>query len=177
MMTNDDAENLTKPNIRSVEDLADWPPETVKETAPDGLLRPVRELGKIFSDIAIRGRQEFKDTLGGSFVTNTRREFLEPIKKGSTHCTALFDAVTLNQSSAVSDFDLRRWRRFISPLAALIKKPAVLSPSSFTFSISSKSSRGSQTEKWRGTDCLFYPLPLLVLLYLGGVQYTQENCS
>ena len=35
MMTNDDAENLTKPNIRSVEDLADWPPETVKETAPD----------------------------------------------------------------------------------------------------------------------------------------------
>ncbi|TKJ94581.1 host cell division inhibitor Icd-like protein [Erwinia persicina] len=159
MMTNDDAENLTKPNIRSVEDLADWPPETVKETALDGLLRPVHELGEGFSGIAIRGRQEFKDTLRGSFVTNTRGEFLESIKKGSTHCTALFDAVTLNQSSAMSDFDLRRWRRFISPLAAAIKKPAVLSPSSFIFSISSKSSRGSLTETCR--ERLFF-LPVAI---------------
>lgn len=85
MMTNDDAENLTKPNIRSVEDLADWPPETVKETALDGLLRPVHELGEGFSFIAIRGRQEFKDTLRGSFRRSTRvreGEFSESIKKG-----------------------------------------------------------------------------------------------
>lgn len=85
MMTNDDAENLTKPNIRSVEDLADWPPETVKETALDGLLRPVHELGEGFSVIAIRGRQEFKDTLRGSFRRSTRvreGEFSESIKKG-----------------------------------------------------------------------------------------------
>ena len=88
MMTNDDAENLTKPNIRSVEDLAYWPPETVKETALDGLLRPVHELGEGFSFIAIRGRQEFKDTLRGSFRRSTRvreGEFLESIKKGSTY--------------------------------------------------------------------------------------------
>ncbi|EPL7088927.1 host cell division inhibitor Icd-like protein [Enterobacter hormaechei] len=88
MMTNDDAENLTKPNIRSVEDLADWPPETVKKTALDGLLRPVHELGEGFSFIAIRGRQEFKDTLRGSFRRSTRAregEFLESIKKGSTY--------------------------------------------------------------------------------------------
>ena len=88
MMINDDAENLTKPNIRSVEDLADWPPETVKKTALDGLLRPVHELGEGFSFIAIRGRQEFKDTLRGSFRRSTRvreGEFLESIKKGSTY--------------------------------------------------------------------------------------------
>lgn len=38
-----------------------------------------------------------------------------------------------------------RWRRLISPLAAVMRKPAVLSPSFFTESISSSTSCGTRT--------------------------------
>ncbi|TGB90863.1 hypothetical protein CRG94_19475 [Escherichia sp. E3356] len=47
-------------------------------------------------------------------------------------------------SFIVSSF-LRRWRRFISPFAAVTKKPAVLSPVSFNCSISSITSWGILT--------------------------------
>ncbi|MHB2470726.1 host cell division inhibitor Icd-like protein [Klebsiella pneumoniae] len=52
-----------------------------------------------------------------------------------------------------------RCRRLISPFAAVIRNPAVLSPSSFSFSISSKSSRGSLTESCR--ERLFF-LPVAI---------------
>ncbi|EBQ9002508.1 hypothetical protein DK757_14730 [Salmonella enterica subsp. enterica serovar Blockley] len=54
---------------------------------------------------------------------------------------------------------LRRWRRLISPLAAVTRKPAVLSPSSFTCSISAKSSSGSLTDTCN--DLLFF-LPVAI---------------
>ncbi|RYM58075.1 hypothetical protein BSR03_23145 [Serratia proteamaculans] len=63
------------------------------------------------------------------------------------------------QLSGVSGFAFRRCRRLISPLAATIKKPAMLSPSSFNLSISSKSSRGSLTETCR--ERLFF-LPVAI---------------
>lgn len=53
----------------------------------------------------------------------------------------------------------RRWRRLISPLAAVTRKPAVLSPSSLTCSISSKSSSGSLTDTC--SDLLFF-LPVAI---------------
>jgi len=52
-----------------------------------------------------------------------------------------------------------RWRRLISPLAAVTKKPAVLSPSSLTCSINSRSSSGSLTETCK--DLLFF-LPVAI---------------
>lgn len=55
--------------------------------------------------------------------------------------------------------DFLRCRRLISPFAAVIRNPAVLSPSSFSFSISSKSSRGSLTESCR--ERLFF-LPVAI---------------
>ncbi|EAU0144044.1 hypothetical protein AIS09_14285 [Salmonella enterica] len=55
--------------------------------------------------------------------------------------------------------DFRHWRRLISPLAAVTRKPAVLSPSSFTCSISSRSSSGSLTDTY--SDLLFF-LPVAI---------------
>lgn len=52
-----------------------------------------------------------------------------------------------------------RWRRLISPLAAAIKKPAVLSSFSLTCSINSKSSSGSLTETCRD---LLFRLPVAI---------------
>src|SRR5471030_2878648 len=91
MMTNDDAANLTKPHI--------WKCVTDSIRArlgrgSEGFIAVTMRCQKVFPDITTR--EEL------SFVTSTRGEFCESIKKGSTHCTALFDAVTLNQSSAVS---------------------------------------------------------------------------
>lgn len=51
-----------------------------------------------------------------------------------------------NHSFSISFFDFLRCRRFISDCTALTIKPATLSPSSFSFSMASKSSRGSLTE-------------------------------
>lgn len=56
-------------------------------------------------------------------------------------------------------FGFRRWRRLISPLAAVIRKPAVLSPSSLTCSIRAKSSSGSLTDTC--SDLLFF-LPVAI---------------
>jgi len=56
-------------------------------------------------------------------------------------------------------FDFLRCRRLISPFAAVIKNPAVLSPSSLTISISSRSSRGSLTDTCK--DLLFF-LPVAI---------------
>ncbi|EAB2724272.1 hypothetical protein D8N98_18365 [Salmonella enterica] len=53
----------------------------------------------------------------------------------------------------------RSWRRLISPLAAVTRKPAVLSPSSLTCSISSRSSSGSLTDTC--SDLLFF-LPVAI---------------
>ena len=58
-----------------------------------------------------------------------------------------------------SSFDFLRCRRLISPFAAVIKNLAVLSPSSLTFSISSRSSSGSLTDTCK--DLLFF-LPVAI---------------
>ncbi|HBY6639397.1 TPA: host cell division inhibitor Icd-like protein [Klebsiella pneumoniae] len=58
-----------------------------------------------------------------------------------------------------SDLAFLRCLRLISPFAAVIRNPAVLSPSSFSFSISSKSSRGSLTESCK--ERLFF-LPVAI---------------
>ena len=64
-----------------------------------------------------------------------------------------------------SDLAFLRWRRLISPFAAVIKNPAVLSPSSFSFSISSKSSRGSLTESCK-ERLFFLPVAITETSYL-----------
>lgn len=64
-----------------------------------------------------------------------------------------------------SSFDFLRCRRLISPFAAVIKNPAVLSPSSLTFSISSRSSSGSLTDTCK--DLLFF-LPVAITESLVG---------
>nr|DAV31484.1 MAG TPA: hypothetical protein [Caudoviricetes sp.] len=61
--------------------------------------------------------------------------------------------------------DFLRCRRLISPFAAVIRNPAVLSPSSFSFSISSKSSRGSLTESCK-ERLFFLPVAITETSYL-----------
>lgn len=89
-----------------------------------------------------------------TFATNTRAledllgvvtregEYSESIKKGS-HKATLWDVASLDHSSGVSAFDLRRWRRFISPRMAVTINCASLSPSSLTNSTSVSTSRGT----------------------------------
>lgn len=60
------------------------------------------------SALITRGADGFKDTLGGSFATSTREEFLESIKKGSTMNAALFLCASANHYSGASAFALRR---------------------------------------------------------------------
>nr|WP_326490411.1 host cell division inhibitor Icd-like protein [Obesumbacterium proteus] len=78
-------------------------------------------------------------------------------EKGSTANAAFLHNVDGDQS--LSCLAILRWRRLISPLAAVTKKPAVLSPSSLTCSISSRSSSGSLTETCK--DLLFF-LPVAI---------------
>lgn len=56
-------------------------------------------------------------------------------------------SITGSNPVQLSDSDLAflRWRRLISPMAAVIRKPAVLSPLFFTDSISSNTSCGTRT--------------------------------
>lgn len=78
-------------------------------------------------------------------------------EKGSTVNAAFLHNVDGDQSLSCLVF--LRWRRLISPLAAVTKKPAVLSPSSLTCSINSRSSSGSLTETCK--DLLFF-LPVAI---------------
>lgn len=84
-------------------------------------------------------------------------------EKGSTVNATLWDY------SDGSALDFLRWRRLISPCAAAIKNPAVLSPSSLTFSMDSKSSRGNLTDTC--SDLLFL-LPVAIT-----ESYTIRWCS
>ncbi|EDT6801165.1 hypothetical protein AC294_004528, partial [Salmonella enterica subsp. enterica] len=89
-----------------------------------------------------------------TFATNTRAledllgvvtregEYSESIKKGS-HKATLWNVTSADHSSGVSVFDLRRWRRFISPRMAVTINCASLSPSSLTNSTSVSTSRGT----------------------------------
>lgn len=74
---------------------------------------------------------------------------------GSVHSITGRNPVQLSGS----DLAFLRCLRLISPFAAVIRNPAVLSPSSFSFSISSKSSRGSLTESCK--ERLFF-LPVAI---------------
>lgn len=86
------------------------------------------------------------------------------------HCTklkhiqdsTLIDQVNTRNHSVSGCFSCRdclRWRRLISPLAAAMRKPAVLSLDSLTPSINSKSSKGSLTDTC--SDLLFL-LPVAI---------------
>ncbi|WP_424122488.1 host cell division inhibitor Icd-like protein [Rouxiella badensis] len=88
----------------------------------------------------VRGLEGFSD------ITTRGGEFFQAIKQGRVSGTAPSRDEDTSQSVFTYIFAVRRWRRLISLLAAAIKKPAVLSPSSFNFSISSKSVKGSLTE-------------------------------
>lgn len=83
---------------------------------------------------------------GFSDITARGGMFFQVIKQGRIPCMAPSRNEDTSQSVFTSILAVRRWRRLISLLAAAIKKPAVLSPSSFNFSISSKSVKGSLTE-------------------------------
>lgn len=80
-----------------------------------------------------------EDFLG---VVTREGEYSESIKKGS-HKATLWDVASRDHSSGVSVFDLRRWRRFISPRMAVTINCASLSPSSLTNSTSVSTSRGT----------------------------------
>ncbi|GBE70570.1 hypothetical protein EKINANG_22200 [Enterobacter sp. KINAN-G] len=75
--------------------------------------------------------------------------------RGAVHSITGSNPVQLSDS----DLAFLRCLRLISPFAAVIRNPAVLSPSSFSFSISSKSSRGSLTESCK--ERLFF-LPVAI---------------
>jgi hypothetical protein len=93
----------------------------------------------------------------------TELQFGSGKEKGSIH------SATLRDYSDGSALDFLRWRRLISPCAAAIKNPAVLSPSSLTFSMDSKSSRGNLTDTC--SDLLFL-LPVAIT-----ESYTIRWCS
>ena len=80
MMTNGDAANLTKPDIgKCVTDSI----RARLGRGSEGFIAVTTRGRKGFSGLTTRGAGEFKDTLGGSFATNTRAEFSDSIKKGS----------------------------------------------------------------------------------------------
>ncbi|EAM8426434.1 hypothetical protein ZN11_20875 [Salmonella enterica] len=87
-------------------------------------------------------------------------KIIQPQIEGERCCQMV--TVTRVQKCALDysgSLGFRRWRRLISPLAAVTRKPAVLSPSSFTCSISSRSSSGSLTDTC--SDLLFF-LPVAI---------------
>lgn len=94
---------------------------------------------------------------------NNENQQVKSKEKGSTV------NATLRDYSDGSALDFLRWRRLISPCAAAIKNPAVLSPSSLTFSMDSKSSRGNLTDTC--SDLLFL-LPVAIT-----ESYTIRWCS
>ncbi|WP_423784233.1 host cell division inhibitor Icd-like protein [Ewingella americana] len=125
MMTNDDAANLTKPDIgKCVTDSI----RARLGRGSEGFIAVTTRGRKGFSAVTTRGADEFKDTLNGSFETSTRAEFsdcikkgfcepikkrrcpefLESIKKGSTTNAALWSCVSAGHSSGASTFALRR---------------------------------------------------------------------
>lgn len=150
--------NLSKPDIQSAESLAE------NLTKPN-IQNAVAGGTQGFIAVTTRGGRVFRTSLrvvmdfGTS--TRTRSRFSVAIKKGGIINPTLYldDKVIFSALDYSGSLDLRRWRRFISPFAAVIRKPAVLSPSSFSFSISSKSSRGSRTESCK--ERLFF-LPVAI---------------
>lgn len=86
--------------------------------------------------------------------------------RGAVQCVETYEIFvghSITESNPVqlsgSDLAFLRCLRLISTFAAVIRNPAVLSPSSFSFSISSKSSRGSLTESCK--ERLFF-LPVAI---------------
>ena len=76
-------------------------------------------------------------------VNQTAKRYAEnnPSLRGAVHSITESNPVQLSDS----DLAFLRWRRLISPMAAVIRKPAVLSPLFFTDSISSNTSCGTRT--------------------------------
>lgn len=134
-------ENLSKPDARLAARLSAWLSKAVNIPRNQGAI-----LTEIATNIDMSGQFSIScNDRGRSFATSMRSGIVQGDEAGGAPGAARLTQ-QVDQSSAASDFNLRRWRRLISPLAAAIKKPAVLSPSSLIFSISSKSSRGSLTE-------------------------------
>lgn len=93
-------------------------------------------------------------------VTTREGGFLESIKK-SSHKATLWLCASADHSAGVSAFDLRRWRRLISPRADSTRKPAVLSPVILTCSINSRTSWGNLTETCKDL-LLLLPVTMLI---------------
>lgn len=105
MMTNGDAANLTKPDIgKCVTDSI----RARLGRGSEGFIAVTTRGRKGFSGLTTRGAGEFKDTLGGSFETNTRAEFSDSIKKGSHVDATLWSCTSAYHSSGASTFALRR---------------------------------------------------------------------
>lgn len=102
------------------------------------------------------GSSEYKQYLGSIGILNGCIYENQQIK--SKEKGGILNSTLLGYSDG-STLDFLRWRRLISPFAAVIKNPAVLSPSSFTCSISSRSSSGSLTDTCK--DLLFF-LPVAI---------------
>ncbi|MHB3926443.1 host cell division inhibitor Icd-like protein [Klebsiella pneumoniae] len=97
-----------------------------------------------------------QNSLRGEPLHNSLRVMQNsPFLRGAVHSITGSNPVQLSDS----DLAFLRCLRLISPFAAVIRNPAVLSPSSFSFSISSKSSRGSLTESCK--ERLFF-LPVAI---------------
>lgn len=85
MMANDDSANLTKPHIG--------------KCVTDSIRARLGRGSEGFIAVTMRGRKGFSDITTReelSFVTSTRGEFLESIKKGSTVNAALWDVCFFN---------------------------------------------------------------------------------
>ena len=136
IMTNDDAENLTKPDIGTVRDGVSLPVRAGEEGFSDVTMRGWKD----FSGVTTRGADEFKDTLGGSFATSTRGEFSDSIKKGSHVNAAPWSCASVDHSSGF----LQPCRCSISRFKAAVTNCPVLSPGALTFSTASITSCGTR---------------------------------
>lgn len=127
-MTNDGIENLTKPDAGNL-----IKPDTGNLIKPEiGILIPVTTIGN---------HSEFRD----QYAHAREIEFCESIKKGSISNATLSAIGDGNQPFGSMPVCFLRCLRFISPLAAVTRNPAVLSPSCFSDSMPSITSLGILT--------------------------------
>lgn len=94
--------------------------------------------------MALTGRGQTRpENSSGNILTGQRTDIRCYVAGGAS---AIKEGDTMNAPRWLySVLGFLRWRRLISPLAAVTRKPAVLSPSSFNFSISSITSCGIRT--------------------------------
>ena len=95
----------------------------------------------------------------GDLFPRMQKCILEQNRIGQTLRSPVLASANIKHHSLSASLACLRWRRLISPLAAAMRKPAVLSSDSLTLSINSKSSKGSLTDTC--SDLLFL-LPVAI---------------